>query len=254
MLGLARADAEGLRAQVSDLETEARARITRIGAERARPPQQEESETEAEPTPGRRPVLRLYGPARTENVPIPGPIAPPFADAPPLPSIRLPVVLPPGGDPEEGVPAIPQVPVIVAPSAPEPILETPSPRRAPGDDAGSRAYRAALAHLSARRFDQALSGLDAFMRDNPRHAYADNALYWRGEIHYAQRDYRRAVSEFTALIERYPRGNKVPEAMLRIGLCHEHMGDRARARAMFERLRTMYPESVAARMASREDV
>jgi tol-pal system protein YbgF len=146
------------------------------------------------------------------------------------------------------VPAIPEAPIAVA--APAPVAP-PAPRR---DDAAVAAYRAALSDLAARRLDEALAGLDAFLRAHPRHPYADNALYWRAEIHYARRDYRGALVELSALIERYPSGNKVPDALLRIGLCHERMGDRARARQVFQRLRTQYPDSVAARMASREDV
>jgi tol-pal system protein YbgF len=153
--------------------------------------------------------------------------------------------MPPGSDPEAGVPPIPTAPV--------PVLASSPPINVPVEDPGAAAYRAALAHLSARRFDQALSAFDAFVRQYPRHPYADNALYWRGEIHYARRDYRSALASFSAMLERYPNGNKLPEALLRVGLCYERMGERDRARRVFERLRTLYPHSVAARMASRED-
>ncbi len=249
-LGLAQAQARQLADELRDREAAERARITRIGAERASEPQELAVEEETPRDSGPRPVLRLYGPA---TAPLPGPEAPPIVAAPPLPSIRLPVVVSPDGDPAAGVPAIPSAPVAIAPS-PVPAPPPPTPVRPPADDPAVTEYRAALAHLSARRLDEALAGLDAFLRAHPRHAYADNALYWRGEIYYAQRDYRRALAELTALVERYPRGNKVPEALLRIGLCHERMGERARARAVFQRLRTQYPDSVAARMASREDV
>lgn len=249
-LGLARAEVQELHAELRDMRAAERVRATRIGGERAAV---EPAIEIAEEAPARdtepRPVLRLYGSAPS---PIPGPEAPAVVAAPPLPSIRLPVAIAPDGDPTSGVPTIPSAPIAIAP--PTAMPEAPRVAPPPVDDAAVRAYRAALAHLSARRLDEALSGLDAFLRDHPRHSYADNALYWRGEIHYARRDYRRALSELSALVERYPRGNKVPEALLRIGLCHERMGDRQRAREVFHRLRTQYPDSVAARMASREDV
>jgi tol-pal system protein YbgF len=165
--------------------------------------------------------------------------------APPPPGLRLPVAMGPGFDPSLGVPPIPALPIEIAPQPPVP---------APREDTGGAVYRAALAHLAQRRFDEALAGLDAFLRDHPRHPYADNALYWRGEIHYARRDYRRAIAELSALVERYPRGNKVPEALLRIALSYEHMGDAARARQVLERLRREHPNSVAAQAAEREDV
>ncbi|MBZ0118529.1 MAG: tetratricopeptide repeat protein, partial [Sandaracinaceae bacterium] len=83
--------------------------------------------------------------------------------------------------------------------------------------------------------------------------YADNAHYWRGEIHFARRDYARAAAEMQRLIERYPNGNRVPDAMLRLGICLERLGETARARAVLQELRSRFPQSVAARMASRED-
>lgn len=246
-LGLAQAEARQLAVELRELSAAERARVTRIGSQRADAPAEPPVIEEAPRETGPRPVLRLYGPA-----PIPGPEAPPVVAAPPLPSIRLPVVLGEGGDPS-AVPAIPPSPVLVA-QAPASAPAPEPPRPPPADDPAIRAYREGLAHLSARRLDEALAAFDGFLRAHPHHPYADNALYWRGEIHYARRDYRRALAELSALVERYPRGNKVAEALLRIGLCHERMGDRQRAREVFHRLRTQYPGSVAARMASREDV
>ncbi|HJL16567.1 MAG TPA: tol-pal system protein YbgF, partial [Sandaracinaceae bacterium LLY-WYZ-13_1] len=148
----------------------------------------------------------------------------------------------------------PQLPARRQPARRQPAEgEHPGGARPSMDEPAVRQYRAALRHLSERRLGQALEGLEAFLREHPSHPYADNALYWRGEVQYARRDYRRALGAFSELIERYPRGNKVPDALLRIGLCYERMGQRARARRVFDRLRAQYPESVAAQMASRED-
>lgn len=251
-LALAQAEARALRDELREQEAVARVQSTRIVHERppepivAPPPEEEES--------GPRPVLRLYGPAPAPTpsvAAIPGPPAPPLAPPPPAASLRLPVDERARLAPDQGVPRIPEAPIVVAPPA---RAEPPAPRPVPPRDDAVDAYRQALAHLSARRFDEALSGLDAFLRAYPGHAYAHNAMYWRGEIHYARRHYRRALAELTALVERYPRGNKVPEALLKIGHCHARMGDRARARQVFERLRAEHPTSVAARMVPEEDV
>jgi tol-pal system protein YbgF len=159
-------------------------------------------------------------------------------------------------DPEAGVPAIPSTPVAVAPfGAPSGALvaRAASPVGPRVEDAAGAQYREALRHLSDHRLDDALAGLARFVSEHPDHPYADNALYWRGEIEYAQRDYPRALRSFGDLLRRYPRGNKVPDALLRIGLCYRQMGDSARARRVLDRLRMQYPDSVAARMASQED-
>ncbi|UJR80073.1 tol-pal system protein YbgF [Sandaracinus amylolyticus] len=186
---------------------------------------------------GSRPVLRLYGPPRAA---IPGPAAPPIVPAPPEVAAlgRLPVMTTPE------VPAIPDQPVIVAPRV------DPQPRE---DDPIVRAYRAALALVEARRWDDALASLRAFADAHPSHPYADNALFWQGEIAFARREYRRAIELWSALLVRYPDGNKVPDALLRIGVSYERLGDLERAREHFRRVREQYPDSVAARLASREE-
>jgi tol-pal system protein YbgF len=202
---------------------------------------------------GSRPVLRLYGPPAPLGRPalssdvaaLPGPVAPPIVAAPPIGALdRLPVVVTPGA-PDE-VPAIPDAPIIVA---------APSPTRAaPAIDGPAEIeYRAALAHVSAHRWDAALAALSAFVTAHPDHPYADNAMYWRGEVLYAERDYAAAITELTSMIEHFPSGNKVPDALLRIGFCFQRLGESERARQIFRRVRDQYPGTVAARTASRED-
>jgi tol-pal system protein YbgF len=211
-----------------------------------------------------RPVLRLHGsprPAGFDGVAaLPGPLAPASVAAAPSPASfeRLPFAGVPGFP--EPVPAIPDAPVAVVDP---PAAEMPAPR-VPGmgdagasagrqDDAPVAAYRAALAHVEARRWAEALPALEQFARAHADHPYADNALYWQGEVLAAQREYRRAIDVLERMIARYPEGNKVPDAILRVGLCHQRLGDTVRARAAFQRVRTQFPESVAARMASREE-
>jgi len=194
-----------------------------------------EPPAEPEPAPqeqGPRPVLRLYGTPSAGQTSLPtatlAPGTPPFGVRPstqvaPLPSSAL---LPP---------AAPDVPA----AAP--------------DDAAVREYREALAMVRDRRLDAALPALERFVAAHPNHPYADNALYWRGEVFFLRHQFPQALREYTRLLSTYPRGNKVADALLRTGLCHLRMGDAARARASFRRLRESFPQSVAARRASRED-
>ncbi|MCA9581578.1 MAG: tetratricopeptide repeat protein, partial [Myxococcales bacterium] len=82
---------------------------------------------------------------------------------------------------------------------------------------------------------------------------ADNAAYWVGEVFFVQQQYEQALRSFEGLIVSYPKGNKVPDALLRAGLCHFRMGHDKKARAYFKRLKELFPDTVAARLASRED-
>lgn len=232
-------------AEVRELQGVVRIGEGRCALEEAEDEVDEPEVVEVDPAPraGERPVLRLYGEARPAASiagvsALPGPAAPSVVPPPPQAAGfgRLPAM------PYDDVPAIPEQPLTIASSPPE-----------PHDDPRVREYQAALAEVEARRWESALASLEQFARAHPDHPYADNAIYWQGEVLYARREYRRALVVLEGLVARYPGGNKVPDALLRIGFCLQRLGDPDRARATFRRVREQFPDTVAARMASREE-
>lgn len=186
-----------------------------------------------------RPVLRLHG---VGTMPLTGTSA-----------VRE--SLPPGPA------APPTVASVVGPQAPLPFPPSPTTappvvlgRATPQDaEVARETYRVALAHVTNRRFDQALPSLSAFIERFPGHPYVDNALFWRATTYYAMRRYNEALADFQRVVAEFPNGNKVPDALLQVGMCYQRLGDGARARVYFERVRREYPQSVAARLAARED-
>jgi TolA-binding protein len=70
---------------------------------------------------------------------------------------------------------------------------------------------------------------------------------------YAKKDYEAALRQFQDVAERFPSSRKLPDSLLKIGMCHRRMGDTERARVYFRRVLRQYPDSNAARIASRED-
>ena len=113
-------------------------------------------------------------------------------------------------------------------------------------------YREALALIKARRFDEALAQLAIITRMHSQHALAAQAMYWKGEAHYAARRYREALIELEAFIKRHPSSPKVPDALLKAGLCNKHLGQDGLAQRYFERVRKEHPGSDAAQSAPRE--
>ena len=120
-------------------------------------------------------------------------------------------------------------------------------------DSGVGDSRRGLRLVRERRFDEALAALTAFLDVYPDHPYADNALFWRGEVYYLRREYGRALKEYQAIEKQHPWGNKLPDALYRIGQIHLKRGDRARAQAYFDKVREQFPDTAAARLALRED-
>ncbi len=131
-------------------------------------------------------------------------------------------------------------------AASDPLMASP-PHAHPLDPEAKRAYDAAYSLVSARRFEEALDALAAFLVKWPDHPYANNAMYWRGECYFARADYQRAAEQFDGVLRRYPAGNKAPDALLKLGMSQQKLGNATKAKESFERLVQQFPGTVAAR-------
>jgi tol-pal system protein YbgF len=137
-----------------------------------------------------------------------------------------------------------------------PLAEESQPAHAEGAERSRdsiEGYRRALGLIQAQRFDQALSELDAFASEHPSHPYADNALFWCGEIHYLRGRHDQALRYFERIEKLYPWGNKAADALYRMGQIHLRRGNTAGAQTYFEKVREQFPDTAAARLAQRED-
>jgi len=121
--------------------------------------------------------------------------------------------------------------------------------RSKSKDPVVRAYQAAMEDLRAGRHAEARRAFDRIARRHPRHPYADNALYWKGEAAYDAGDYEAALSDFTAVVERYAGGNKAPDALLKIALCYQRLGRVEEATALLTELIEAYPRAHASDVA-----
>ncbi len=129
-----------------------------------------------------------------------------------------------------------------------PVREVPP---APAASAGGaeEVFRSALSAYRQGQVEEAYQGFARFARAFPRHAYADNAVYWMGECRFDAKEYRAAIAEFDQVLRRYPRSNKVPDALLKMGLAYERLGEREMAVRAFRDVVTSYPKSALADLA-----
>ncbi|MBK6577823.1 MAG: tol-pal system protein YbgF [Sandaracinaceae bacterium] len=213
-----------------------------------------------------RPVLRVRGvptpAAPTMTIPS-GESPPSFASGsglPPLPTAGpvpvAPLPLPAqsaAGAPPSFAPSAGPLAASVASGGTMMVPVAPEPLTTVAPDTAVIAYRAALGHLRDRQYPEAVDAFDSFLRTHANHPYVANAHYWRAEAIYAQRRYRDALHAFEVFVQRHGSHTKVADALLKMGLCHARSGDTARARAMFRRVQQEYPDTVAARLASREE-
>ena len=120
-----------------------------------------------------------------------------------------------------------------------------SPAPGPMDDF-QKAYRA----YSNKDFTVALEMFSRFVKENPDHEYADNAMYWKGECFFGQGKMLKAIGEYERLLRRYPRSDKTASTLYRIGFVYDKLHDRQRAGEYYFKVVEMYPGTQAARKAS----
>ena len=135
------------------------------------------------------------------------------------------------------------------PASVEPLPAETSKR----EEVSVEGYRRGLSLIREQKFEDALVELDAFSSEHPSHPYADNALFWCGEIHYLRHEYKPALEYFGRIEKLHPWANKAPDALYRIGQIYLRRGDTARAQAYFEKVREQFPNTAAARLALLED-
>ena len=126
-------------------------------------------------------------------------------------------------------------------ATPRPAVESADPAIA--------AYKRAYNLYRSGAFSEAAPALVTFVRDHGSHDYADNALFWVGQIQFDQSRFQAALGTFRQVVDSYPAGNKVPDALLMIGLTQAKLGRGAEGRETLARLRAMFPQTEAARKA-----
>ena len=117
------------------------------------------------------------------------------------------------------------------------------------EPAEARDYDAALAVMRKGDFALALPAFTEFVRRYPASGYHPSALFWLGNLHYAQRNYKDAMTQYRALVAAAPAHLRAPEAMLSIANCQVELKETKAARKTLEDLVKAYAQSEAATVA-----
>jgi len=113
------------------------------------------------------------------------------------------------------------------------------------------AYQAAFDTLKEGRYKKAKAELKSFLDKFPNSSYAGNAQYWLGEAHYVTRNFEQGIIEFKKVVNTYPGSSKMPDAMLKLGYTYYELKQFDQAKAILQDLRDRFPQSTAARLATK---
>ncbi len=141
-----------------------------------------------------------------------------------------------------------------APNQPTPIADSTQTSTNPesvGGTGGNAEQLWAIAREQHGRgsFSTAQRAYEQFLDENPTHALAPDARFYRADI-LAQLDRPDdALEAFEEVLALYPTATKVPDALYRIAVLQNEAGDEEAAQATLERIINTYPDATIAMLA-----
>jgi len=91
-------------------------------------------------------------------------------------------------------------------------------------DSKDAKYREALSAHQSGEFAKSRKLFEEFVKENPRSALSDNAVYWMGESYLIEREYKKALIRFDDLIVKFPNSDKKCDARDRQIECLKALG------------------------------
>ena len=125
-----------------------------------------------------------------------------------------------------------------------------SPAAQSGDENSD--YNAAIdLILKQKKFDQAISALQTWVKKYPDSTYQPNANYWLGQLYYNKGQLDDSAYYFATVVKNYPKSPKAPEALFKVGVVMQDKKDTAKSKAVFEQVIKLYPGTASARDAKK---
>jgi TolA-binding protein len=94
-----------------------------------------------------------------------------------------------------------------------------------------------------------VSQMKQFVTDWPKHAKADNALYYSGLALMTSGEFESGAAQFEQVAAKYPAGDAVIESLSKLAECHAKLKKVDRAKAAWEKIVNTYPGTSAALLA-----
>lgn len=140
-------------------------------------------------------------------------------------------------------------PIAAAPKEPS-SLNLPSPETEKrGTDEPKLLYDRARELFKEKKYSEARSLFEEFIKKYPEYRLAGNSRFWIAETYYGEKNYEDAILNYEKVIKDYPSNEKVPTAYLKQAYSFIELGDRKTAKVILERLIEKFPDSEEAKAA-----
>jgi tol-pal system protein YbgF len=119
-------------------------------------------------------------------------------------------------------------------------------------DSMSASYDAAYQLFKDKKYKEARTKFEAFLKEYPKSDLAANAQFWIAESYYAEKDFESAILSYETLIKKYPGSSKLSGGMLKQGFAFIEIGDMKTGRIILNKLTEKYPGSKDAELAKKK--
>ncbi|MBK7858612.1 MAG: tetratricopeptide repeat protein [Archangiaceae bacterium] len=114
---------------------------------------------------------------------------------------------------------------------------------------GDKLFEKGLDALKTGNVSGGVEALQKFAAAAPKHAKADNALYFSGVGLMGLSSYEDAARTFEEVASRYPAGDAVQDSMLKLAECRIKLNKPQEARAVYQKIVSRFPGTAAASQA-----
>jgi tol-pal system protein YbgF len=133
-------------------------------------------------------------------------------------------------------------------ASPNPAAGAASPSMTPPPSAEAL-YNSALQDWLTRKFDLAQQEFAQYLKYYPNTDYASNAVFYLGEIAYAQKRYAEALDHYSDVLANFPNSFKLADSLYKRGLTNLDLGKRPAAINDLREAVRRYPNTDAEKLA-----
>ncbi|HMK44108.1 MAG TPA: tol-pal system protein YbgF [Dissulfurispiraceae bacterium] len=151
-----------------------------------------------------------------------------------------------GSGAEKKVAAVGEAPIVPAPAAVKAVPEKTA------EVSPQKLYDGAMDDFKEKRYAEARTKFDRFVKTYPKHSLYVSARYWLGESYFGEKKFNDAIVEFDDIWQKSPKHEKARSAMLKEGYAFYETKDCRAARVILQKLIEKYPQSEEAKLAEKK--
>jgi tol-pal system protein YbgF len=135
-------------------------------------------------------------------------------------------------------------------TSPTPLITQVTNNNGRGNPADEQiSYLAAYELVKNKKFDEALTAMQAYVKQYPQGGYSANAHYWLGELYMVKKNYPEAIQHFDTVLQQFPSSSKSAASLLKVGYAFAAQGNKQEAILRLQQVIKNYPDTNTAQLA-----